>query len=272
MKFTRNSFSINVLQHEITSGYGIPLNQQIIDSVLSLVQKLKLCKGNTTKFTTQSCVEEMWSLLHDENSIETRYRSQKCVVLLSFLSSSTCCKACSRSYKSAKKRHEAQKEKKNAVPQPDELEADNSTSNIALEEDDENSMQTILKELLSKQAVPEHLQTLMENPLRNSNSKDPRQRRWDPKVISVCLGPYIKSPSSYEQLENAHVLLLPTKRLLQYYKNSVKQEVGFSADNLNWMAMESVRQNVSEFGKHEGLVIVEMSIQDDFTIEREGDS
>lgn len=79
----------------------------------------------------------------------------------------------------------------------------------------------------------------------------------------MCLGLYIKSPSAYEQLRNAQVLVLPSKRLLQYYKNSLKQEVGFSQENLKWMAVESVRQKISEFGKHGGLVIDEMSIQDD---------
>jgi hypothetical protein len=36
--------------------------------------------------------------------------------------------------------------------------------------------------------------------------------------------------------------------------------------------MESVSQNVSQFGKHGGLVLDEMSIQDDLVIERQGDS
>lgn len=147
MKFMQKSFCT-----EINSGYGIPLNQQTIDSVLSLVQKLKLCIGNTCMFTNQSCVKEEWSLLHDENSMESRYRSQKCQVLLSLLSPSTCCRACSESYNNAKKRHEAKEEGEMIVkPQSEKLQPENF---ITLKEDDERDM---------NRAVPENLQTLLEN-------------------------------------------------------------------------------------------------------------
>jgi hypothetical protein len=82
----------------------------------------------------------------------------------------------------------------------------------------------------------------------------------------------MKSPSAYEQLRNAQILVLQSKRLLQLYKNSAKQEVEFCEDNMRWMAIESVRQKVSQFLKHGGLVLDEMSIQDDLVIKRQGDS
>lgn len=124
----------------------------------------------------------------------------------------------------------------------------------------------------SKQQVPAHLHVLMENQLRNSQNMDVHQRRWDPKIISVALGLYLKSPSAYEMLKKTNMLVLPSKRLLQYYKNSVKQPVGISADNLQWMKMECSRQSVPDFGKHGGLIFDEMAIQDDLVIERAGDA
>lgn len=48
----------------------------------------------------------------------------------------------------------------------------------------------------------------------------------------------------------AQVLVLPSKRLLKYFKNSVKQEVVFTPENMKWMAVKSVRQKVSECRKH----------------------
>lgn len=83
---------------------------------------------------------------------------------------------------------------------------------ISFENDNERdtSMQIVFTKLLSKQAVPEHLRTLMENQQRNSKRKNPRQRRWDSKVISVCLGLFIQSPRAYEQLRNDKILVLPS--------------------------------------------------------------
>lgn len=62
------------------------------------------------------------------------------------------------------------------------------------------------------------------------------------------------------------------KRLLQYYKNSIKQTTCFNEDNLKWMAQEANNKQVSDFGKHGGLVMDEMSIQDDLVIQKMGDS
>lgn len=100
----------------------------------------------------------------------------------------------------------------------------------------------------------------MENQLRNSQNMDVHQRRWDPKIISVALGLYLKSPNAYEMLKKTN---LPSKRLMQYYKNAVKQLVGISANNLQWMKMECSRQYFPDFGKDSGLIIDEMAIQED---------
>lgn len=56
---------------------------------------------------------------------------------------------------------------------------------------------------------------------------------------------------------------LPSKRLMQYYKNAVKQLVDISANNLQWMKMECSRQYFPDFGKDSGLIIDEMAIQED---------
>jgi hypothetical protein len=70
------------------------------------------------------------------------------------------------------------KKRKTVKPQSEELESQNS---VRLQVDDERDMKTILKELLDKRAVHEHLQILLENQLRNSTCEDQRQRRWNTK-------------------------------------------------------------------------------------------
>ncbi|VDI20706.1 Hypothetical predicted protein [Mytilus galloprovincialis] len=67
------------------------------------------------------------------------------------------------------------------------------------------------------------------------------------------------------------MLILPSKRLLQYYKNSVPQAPGIVDRNFKWMAKEASKQHIQSYGKHGGLLIDEMSIQDDLQVVKNGD-
>lgn len=110
-------------------------------------------------------------------------------------------------------------------------------------------------------------QPLLESQMRNcQEGKDPRGRRWDPRIISVCLGLYSRSPKSYDDLKNSGMLILPSGRLLTYYKNFVDQRPGFNSDNLVWMSKEADRRNVTSFGRRGGLLLDEMQIQEDLQV------
>jgi hypothetical protein len=52
----------------------------------------------------------------------------------------------------------------------------------------------------------------------------------------------------------------------------VKQIPRFNEENLTWMKKEMEKQNIPEFGRHGGLVIDEMTIQDDLIITKSGDT
>ena len=109
--------------------------------------------------------------------------------------------------------------------------------------------------------------------LRNSkHGLDKRQRKWDPEFISFCLGIYVRSPKIYSDLRNSPMLVLPSESLLRMYKNCIKQKPGVNEENITWMKTEAERQNVSDFGRRGGLVIDEMSIQDDLQIVRKGEA
>lgn len=143
---------------------------------------------------------------------------------------------------------------------------------VKLSEEDHDDMEKIL-DLVLKTNVPENFVILLKSQLCNCRKGlEIHQRRWDPKVISLCLTLFIRSPQAFNDLKKSGFLELPSKRLLQYYKNSVKQSPGFNKGNLTWMMQEISRQNVSEFGRHGGLVIDEMSIQDDLIITKSGDT
>jgi hypothetical protein len=133
-------------------------------------------------------------------------------------------------------------------------------------------MQYILKNILEDGSAKE-FKLLLESQLKNNKKDlDARQRRWDPKVISICLGILLRSPQAYQTLKQSQLLTLPSRRTLQYYKNVVKQKPGFVSENLQWMKQQAILSKIPEFGFHGGLLIDEMTIQDDLIITKDGDS
>ena len=109
---------------------------------------------------------------------------------------------------------------------------------------------------ICSKGVPEEFRVLLQSQLSNARSGlEKRQRRWNPKVISICLSLYCRSPQAYQDLSKCGMLILPSKRLLQYYENSVPQAPGLIERNFQWMANEATKNNIHSYGKHEGLLI-----------------
>ena len=50
------------------------------------------------------------------------------------------------------------------------------------------------------------------------------------------------------------------------YKNCVRQKPGFQLDNLEWMKSEAERRSLPSMGYRGGLLIDEMSVQDDLQV------
>ena len=51
--------------------------------------------------------------------------------------------------------------------------------------------------------------------------------RYHPMIIQFCLSLAAKSPSTYEELRNSGVLVLPSQRRLKDYRNAIKPDRGF---------------------------------------------
>ncbi|KAK3086240.1 hypothetical protein FSP39_015651 [Pinctada imbricata] len=81
-----------------------------------------------------------------------------------------------------------------------------------------------------------------------------------------------RSPSAYQDLRNSGIILLPAKSTLIEYKNSVKQKPGIQNKNMEWMHQEASKKNISDFGRTGGLIIDEMTIQEDLQIQRKDDA
>ena len=61
--------------------------------------------------------------------------------------------------------------------------------------------------------------------ISNSNVV-PQGRRWERTVLQFSLSLWNRSPSAYSDATESGTLLLPSVRLLQYYKNSIDQQPG----------------------------------------------
>lgn len=70
-----------------------------------------------------------------------------------------------------------------------------------------------------------------------------------------------RSPQAYQDLRSSGFLVLPTVRLLQYYKSSVEQKPGLQQNMFLWMKAEADRMNLSEVGREGGLLLDERAIQ-----------
>ena len=55
--------------------------------------------------------------------------------------------------------------------------------------------------------------------------------------------------------------MLPSGRLLQLYKNSIKQEPGLNKEVFKLMRQEAEKKKITKIGKRGGVMLDEMSIQ-----------
>ena len=62
------------------------------------------------------------------------------------------------------------------------------------------------------------------------------------RIIRTCLSIWSKSPQAYKELRSGGILVLPSGRLLQYYKNSVKQEPGLNKEVFELMRDEAAKE------------------------------
>ena len=87
---------------------------------------------------------------------------------------------------------------------------------IQLSQDSHHDMEGLLRDIL-KDGNAGEFEILLESQLRNNKSgMDARLRSWDPKVISICLRVFVRSPQVYHTLKESQMLTLPSKRTLQY--------------------------------------------------------
>ncbi|XP_020911962.1 uncharacterized protein LOC110249721, partial [Exaiptasia diaphana] len=135
-------------------------------------------------------------------------------------------------------------------------------------EDDHNDFKDMF-ERLEGNNIPEEMRMFWEAQKEVLEKTDARGNRWHSKIISLCLSVWTRSPDAYKQLQESGMFKLPSGRLLSLYKNSVRQSAGLNDDVLDWLLKEADKSNLDEFGREGGLILDEMSIQEDLQIKSE---
>ncbi|KAL5004399.1 hypothetical protein ScPMuIL_017855 [Solemya velum] len=123
----RKKTTLTVRHIDFQLPITFPFNQQSVDGILLLMQKIKICEGieATTKHS-KAFTEERVSLMHDENWSKTMIRSKSCKILLSLCSKLSCCGTCLDSHRNFMKKTNRKKQKIENIKSPKH---DNLTNN-----------------------------------------------------------------------------------------------------------------------------------------------
>lgn len=246
---------INLENLHISNTFA--LNEKSVRSAAEAVKSIQLCNAVNEKevsnmgFKEKSRVEHR-SVTHDENSGYVVCKMLTCLEVIPYMSNFPECSEC-RKLKSTV-----------TVKSTENVCNDNS---IQLIDSDSSDMQNVLEKVLGDFTVKQKL--FFQSQTENLNCT-PLGRRWNPEVIRLCLSIYSRSPRTYEDLRNSGYVCLPSSKLIRMYKNQVSQIPGIQKECLSWMANEAQRLNLSPDGYEGGLMIDEMSIQEDLFLKKKG--
>ena len=99
-------------------------------------------------------------------------------------------------------------------------------------------MQNILDSILKKGA-PDDFRVLLESQLSNSKIGLEKRKTMGSKSYKHMFVNKLPFTSANQDLGASGMLILPSKRLLQFYKNSVPQAPGIVDENFQWMVKEA---------------------------------
>ncbi|KAK3085261.1 hypothetical protein FSP39_000805 [Pinctada imbricata] len=139
-----------------------------------------------------------------------------------------------------------------------------SPNEILLDDNDHDDLSEILKSVFT--GASENFKKLLESQHKALSAKSPSSRRWDKKIISICLSLWIRSPKAYATLQDSGMLILPSGRQLRRYKNCVPQETGIHDKILTWMREAALDAKVPPHGFCGGLHHDETKVQRDLIL------
>ncbi|CAG2238930.1 unnamed protein product [Mytilus edulis] len=141
----------------------------------------------------------------------------------------------------------------------------NTDQDVILSTEDNNDMSEILTKIFPECSDKMKLFLMSQ---KMAIERNPHGRRWNRDIVRLCLTLWCRSPKGYTELRNSQFVILPSEKLLQRFKNTVNQEAGINNDMLHWMANEAKLKNIPPEGYEGGLIIDEMSIQQDLQLKK----
>ncbi len=273
-------------------------NMDDVYVVLYLIQKVSLCLGQVIdKISDSNRIVEQWSFKGNENSNMLCIRSPSCQRIVPVTAKNSVCKNCQQMLYDSKRLTSStvpvsdEKAQPSSCSKPETeiasnvgkpanakvLDVDKPQNAEACNVEKPTTAASNIDHLLSSVNETELMQRLF--PGANSTlltlllsqkqclektGKHTRTRRWDRTIIQSMLSLWIRSPVAYRQLRESNLLFLPSEQLLQKYKNCYSSGPGINNDTLQWMSNEASKHN---YGTSGGLLIDEMSIQEDICME-----
>lgn len=176
-----------------------------------LLENLKFCKGIEVNEENAQNDPEKWCTILDK-AVQIRSRSKSCYNILTFTGTNDHCNVCAKIGKNAMKRKHKDQENESIPILKDHA---NEPVNINQEKIVTEAIDDIINN-----GAPEKFRTSLKSQIENcKNGMDKRQRRCDADIISLCLSLYVRSPAALEELRSSSMLVLPSVKLLQLYKN-----------------------------------------------------
>ncbi|CAB3995373.1 Hypothetical predicted protein [Paramuricea clavata] len=93
-------------------------------------------------------------------------------------------------------------------------------------------------ESINENEIPPQMQIMWEMQKKQLLAQSPRGYRWDPRIVRLALDLYCKNPKALDTMRE--FIILPSNRLIRYYKNSVCQDPGWNNDVIDWCAKDRV--------------------------------
>lgn len=187
------------------------LSKESVQCIIDLAKNFKICSGveeseinNIIDLPENALRENRADTSHDS---VFKYRSKNCKCVVPFQSKLNVCTVC-RKFKKQNNDNDFENNNKTLQKPCNDLPVYNN-----------NLLQS--KQFLC--GFPEKAQSFLLSQTQFVNL-NPHARRWDKDIIRMCLSIYCRSPRAYEDLAKSGFMVLPSKCLLQTYKNRVQHE------------------------------------------------
>ncbi|CAB4022245.1 Hypothetical predicted protein [Paramuricea clavata] len=93
-------------------------------------------------------------------------------------------------------------------------------------------------------SLPPQMRLLWDVQIKQLSTKSPKGYRWDPRIVRFSLDLYCKNPKALDSVRE--FIILPSNRLIRYYKNSVNQEPGWNSETISWCKREAEWQKLKD--------------------------